>query len=100
MNSIFVKKFQKTKENFICEHCGNHVVGNGYTNHCQTCLWSKHVDISPGDRGEICGGVMEPVGISLDHGAYVITHRCQSCRAVRYIKSAENDNLDALISLT
>ena len=25
--------------------------GNGYTNHCPKCLWSKHVDINPGDRG-------------------------------------------------
>jgi len=28
------KKFQRNKEDFICEKCGLEVEGNGYTNHC------------------------------------------------------------------
>jgi hypothetical protein len=44
------KRFQKTVEDFVCEHCGHPVAGNGYTNHCSQCLWSKHVD----DNSGIC----------------------------------------------
>jgi len=28
------KKFQRNKEDFICEKCGLEVEGNGCTNHC------------------------------------------------------------------
>lgn len=47
-----MKHFTKTVEDFICAHCGTHVRGNGYTNHCPECLWSKHVDNNPGDRDQ------------------------------------------------
>ena len=60
-----MKQFQRKKENFVCEHCGQEVIGNGYTNHCPSCLHSKHVDINPGDRAETCGGLMEPVDLEL-----------------------------------
>jgi hypothetical protein len=61
--------FKKTKEDFVCEHCGKPVVGNGYTNHCPECLWSKHVDVNPGDRAATCLGLMEPVGVTIDQAA-------------------------------
>jgi Zn finger protein HypA/HybF involved in hydrogenase expression len=48
--------FKRTIEDFTCEHCGEQVTGNGFTNHCPQCLWSKHVDIDPGDRLALCGG--------------------------------------------
>lgn len=54
-----IKKFQRTTENFVCEKCGFIVEGNGYTNHCPNCIWSKHVDIHPGDRASLCGGTYE-----------------------------------------
>jgi len=60
---MFGKLFQKKKEDFICEKCGFVNVGDGYTNHCQKCLWSKHVDINPGDRAEKCQGLMEPINL-------------------------------------
>ena len=53
MSATFIRK----TEDFICEHCGREVRGNGYTNHCPYCLWSKHVDINPGDRAAGCGGL-------------------------------------------
>ena len=53
-----MKKFIKVKEDFVCEHCGAEVKGDGYTNHCPKCLWSKHVDVHPGDRAAECGGMM------------------------------------------
>ena len=76
---VKVKKFQKRKEDFVCEHCGAEVKGNGYTNHCPKCLWSKHVDIFPGDRLEDCGGLMEPVAVEAKKaGKYTIVHKCVS----------------------
>ena len=58
-----MKRFSRRTEDFTCEHCGTKVKGNGYTNHCPQCLYSKHVDINPGDRLSDCGGLMEPIDI-------------------------------------
>jgi len=55
------KRFQKRIEDFVCERCGAFVKGTGYTDHCPECLWSKHVDVNPGDREAECGGLMEHV---------------------------------------
>lgn len=73
--------------------------GNGFTNHCSECLWSKHVDIDPGDREETCGGLMKPIGVSERGGGYVITHRCVSCRVEKVNKADSGDNFEALIAL-
>lgn len=93
------RRFQKTKEDFICEHCGQEVRGNGYTNHCPECLWSKHVDVNPGDRANPCLGLMEPVALELESGSYVIVHRCTVCGARKRNKAADNDNTDVLTAL-
>jgi rubrerythrin len=90
--------FKKTKEDFVCEHCGKPVVGNGYTNHCPECLWSKHVDVNPGDRAATCLGLMEPVGVTIDRDGYHIHHVCQKCGLERKNKSAPNDSFDALLA--
>jgi hypothetical protein len=55
--SLSSKNFQRVIEDFECEHCGHLEEGNGYTNHCTSCLWSKHVDINPGDRAAECQGL-------------------------------------------
>ncbi len=91
--------FTRTIEDFVCGHCGAKVEGNGYTNHCPICLWSKHVDINPGDRAETCGGMMKPVAVKLDHGEYILTHRCEICGATKRNKTVKPDNFDAIISL-
>lgn len=91
------KKFIRTREEFVCERCGFHLTGNGYTNHCPQCLWSKHVDIYPGDRKENCAGLMEPVSIELKRGNYVLTHQCCLCGLKKKNKAASNDNLNILL---
>lgn len=93
------KKFQKRVEDFSCEHCGAQVKGSGYTNHCPRCLWSKHVDVNPGDRAEPCGGVMEPVALEGASPSYVLVHRCAKCGAERKNKAAEEDGPEALIAV-
>ncbi len=57
------RRFQRRIENFTCGNCGAEIVGGGYTDHCPFCLFSKHVDVNPGDRNAKCGGVMKPVAV-------------------------------------
>ena len=90
--------FQRTKENFICEHCGADVVGNGYTNHCPKCLWSKHVDVNPGDRAARCGSMMEPLRVETKGRAYRIVHRCTKCDIERIVDAVDGDAIETLIS--
>lgn len=93
------KKFQKRIEDFVCEHCGFSIMGSGYTNHCPNCLWSKHVDINPGDRAAECGGLMKPIKTELDHGEQIITHKCIKCGHEKRNRQALDDNMDELIRL-
>ncbi len=92
--------FIKNKEDFECEKCGVFVEGSGYTNHCSECLWSKHVDVNPGDRLEKCCGLMEPVGVEIKNSETVIVHKCQKCGSLRKNRSAANDNQEKIISVS
>jgi len=94
-----IKRFQRKIEDFDCENCGQKVKGDGYTNHCPVCLWSKHVDINPGDREADCGGLMEPVSIETEKDEYIITHRCKKCGHEKRNKSAQGDNFDKLLEI-
>ena len=93
------KAFQRTVEDFVCEHCGVHVEGDGYTNHCPECLWSKHVDINPGDRAATCGGLMEPIEVIQSGREYVLMHTCTKCGYMKKNKLARTDNMAAVIEL-
>ncbi len=94
-----MKRFTKKVENFICENCGFEVIGNGYTNHCPKCLYSKHVDINPGDRLCGCNGIMKPVDILQKNGEFVILHKCQKCGFERKNKVNENDDYKKIIEI-
>ena len=95
-----MKKFTKKVENFICENCGKSVMGNGYTNHCPFCLYSKHVDINPGDRSCTCGGLMKPIEIQQKNGEFVILHKCTKCGLERKNKVQENDDINKIIEIS
>ena len=88
-----MKKFQRKIEDFVCENCGSKVKGNGYTNHCPYCLWSKHVDINPGDRQEICKGLMKPINILMESDNFIIVQKCEKCGIERKIKADESDEI-------
>jgi len=94
------KLFSRRIEDFVCENCGKSVKGNGYTNHCPNCLFSKHVDINPGDREATCGGIMEPVGVENGRKGFIITFRCKKCGHIKKNKSSENDSMDQIIELS
>ena len=95
-----VKSFQRTIENFACQHCEAQVIGNGYTNHCPRCLWSKHVDKNPGDRAHECKGLMKPIGTETKSGEYILTHQCTTCGLIKKNKSAPEDDFDDILKLT
>ncbi|MBX4198566.1 RNHCP domain-containing protein [Candidatus Parcubacteria bacterium] len=91
-------KFIRNIEDFTCEHCGAEVKGTGYTNHCPKCLWSKHVDIHPGDRAAKCGGMMKPVDFERGGDEYVLTHKCLICGYEKRNILEEGDNFDLALT--
>jgi transcription elongation factor Elf1 len=93
------RKFQRRIEDFTCEHCGHQVKGSGFTNHCPVCLWSKHVDINPGDREEGCQGLMEPVAVERHKDGYRIRFRCTRCGIERWNKAAPQDDFEMLLEI-
>jgi rubrerythrin len=93
------KVFQKRTEDFRCEQCHFLVTGNGYTNHCPRCLYSKHVDVFPGDREESCGGLMEPLYSLQEQGQERLVHRCLICGKTRKNKVQEEDDFETLVTL-
>ncbi|MDD4989072.1 MAG: RNHCP domain-containing protein [Candidatus Pacebacteria bacterium] len=94
-----MKQFKRTIENFQCEHCGFDVSGTGYTNHCPKCLWSKHVDIHPGDRANTCFGMMKPIGSVYKGGEISVIQRCEKCNFEKKNKMGPEDTMDVLVSL-
>ncbi len=74
---------KEENSNFICENCNREVarLENGSVrNHCNFCLWSKHVDIIPGDRKSDCHALMEPVEAHYNtKKGYQIVHKCVKC---------------------
>lgn len=95
-----MKRFTKTVEDFTCAHCGAEVKGDGYTNHCPNCLWSRHVDKNPGDRAEKCRGMLEPIGLTITGSKTRIHFRCQKCGMEKVFDARESDNQAALIELS
>jgi hypothetical protein len=93
------KRFQRTIEDFTCGHCGAAVHGDGYTNHCPRCLWSRHVDVNPGDRDEPCNGMMEPVRIEHEKRREVVVHRCQQCGVERRNSVNVKDDREVVLTV-
>ena len=97
------RRFTVIDEEFICENCGKKVEKLGYTSrdHCPYCLYSKHVDINPGDRQEECHGQLVPIGIETNpKKGYVIIYKCSKCGKIRKNKAAKDDNFDLIIKLS
>ena len=93
------RRFTRCREDFVCDYCGQKVVGDGYTNHCPHCLYSKHVDVNPGDREHQCHGLMQPISIEVKSNGYVITHRCLNCGKEKRNRSASNDCVEVIIKV-
>lgn len=83
---------------FTCERCGAAVPAHptSVRNHCHECLWSKHVDVAPGDREATCGGLMEPVGVEGLRGTWRVVHRCTVCGEEQPCVAAPDDEIERL----
>ena len=97
-----MKKFNMIDENFICEYCGTAVDKLNYTarDHCPHCLYSKHVDIMPGDRANNCLGLMKPIGIEKYKNTYKIIYKCSKCNQLHKNVMANDDNYDLIVKLS
>jgi DNA-directed RNA polymerase subunit RPC12/RpoP len=93
-------KFKKKKEDFICENCGAIVKGNGFTNHCPKCLYSKHVDIFPGDRSQNCGGLMKPISAEESGEKWSLVHKCLKCGKEQKNKISKEDDFGEVVKIS
>lgn len=89
-------------EEFICENCNQKVNKLKYSarDHCPFCLYSKHVDINPGDRENECKGLLEPIDIEKFKQTYKIIYKCQKCGQQHKNIMADDDDLNKIIELS
>lgn len=97
-----MKRFNMIDENFICEYCGKTVLPLNYTarDHCPYCLYSKHVDIFPGDRANNCLGLLKPIKIEKFKNTYKIIYKCEKCHQLHKNVMGNDDNMDIIIELS
>lgn len=89
-------------EKFICENCHKEVDILGYTarDHCPYCLYSKHVDINPGDRQNTCKGLLKPIGIEKYKDTYKILYKCEKCHKDHKNIVATDDDMEKIIEIS
>ena len=97
-----MKKFTMKDEEFICENCKKKVDKLNYTarDHCPYCLYSKHVDINPGDRLNECKGLLKPIAIEKFKDTYKIVYKCNKCNQIHKNIIANDDDMNIIIELT
>lgn len=101
------QNFKKVNEAFNCQHCGRDVPIASKTcrNHCPFCLYSKHVDRSPGDRQNQCQGLLKPVAYH-HHSkkGLMIDFKCLRCgeesrNIANLDDSIQGDSYDSILAL-
>ena len=91
--------FVKNDNEFICVNCNQKVEKLKYTSrdHCNHCLYSIHVDITPGDRANDCKGILVPINvIETSKKGKVIIYRCSKCKKEIRDVVAKDDNQEAI----
>jgi len=91
-------------QTFICGRCSGTVTppisGSEHRNHCPHCLWSRHMDLKPGDRRSGCHGMMEPISLWVrENREWAVIHRCNNCGFIRPNRIAGDDNEIVLFTL-
>ena len=97
-----MKQFTMKDEVFICENCQKEVLPLKYSarDHCPYCLFSKHVDINPGDRLNKCLGLLEPINIEKFKNTYKIIYKCTKCGTIHKNIMAKDDDMNLIINLS
>jgi len=108
---LITRKHKQEHDNgFKCSHCKQWVVinpfiGTANRNHCNLCLWSKHVDNKKGDRRAICQAGMRPVGITFriensnTRGEIMLIHACAGCPKLSINRIAGDDGEVQILEL-
>ena len=94
----------RINEGFTCENCGVQVAPTAEgpsRNHCNKCLYAKHVDLkAPGDRLSDCGGLMKPLDVQVDKKkGEVLIQVCERCGLQMRNKIALDDDRDELVAV-
>lgn len=84
-------------DSFTCKNCGwlcvSEGAGSDHRNHCPNCLYSLHLDNTPGDRESECHGKMEPISVWVrKNGEWAIIHKCTKCGKIGSNRVAADDN--------
>lgn len=89
-------------EDFVCENCGRNVLKSDYTarDHCPYCLYSKHVDINPGDRSNECRGLLKPISLEKYRDTYKIIYKCEKCGETHKNIVHNDDNFEKIVELS
>ncbi len=97
-----MKIFHELDEGFICENCHKEVAPLGYSSrdHCPYCLYSKHVDINPGDRENTCKGLLKPIGVEKYKDTYKILYQCLKCKQTHKNILAKDDDMNEFIKIS
>lgn len=97
-----MKRFFMKDDAFICSHCKKEVLPLKYSarDHCPYCLYSKHVDLFPGDRKNPCKGLLVPIGIEKYRDTYKILYRCNRCKETHKNIIAKDDDMEKVIELS
>lgn len=97
-----MKKFNMIDEGFVCDNCDNVINPLEYSarDHCPYCLFSKHLDILPGDRKNECQGLMKPVGVEKYKDSYKIVYKCIKCGEMHRNIMANDDDFNLIINLS
>ena len=96
-----MKRFNMVDEEFICSNCGMVVKKLDYSarDHCPYCLYSKHVDINPGDRLNDCLGLLVPIDIEKFKHTYKIIYKCNKCSKIHKNIIANDDNYNEILKI-
>ena len=97
-----MKRFNELDEGFICENCHKEVKPLGYSSrdHCPYCLYSKHVDINPGDRLNPCKGLLKPKKKKKYKDTYKIVYKCNKCNKLHKNIIAKDDDMNEIIKIS
>ncbi|MBQ3308107.1 MAG: RNHCP domain-containing protein [Bacilli bacterium] len=97
-----MKLFTELDEGFICENCHKEVSPLGYSSrdHCPYCLYSKHVDLNPGDRQNSCKGLLKPIDIEKYKDTLKIIYQCEKCKQIHKNIIAKDDDYNEIINLS
>ena len=95
------KIFTKNDNGFVCAVCGSNVPPLKYSSrdHCNKCLSSLHVDITPGDRQNNCKGILLPIGVIYKSNVYTINYKCNKCGKLHNNKTAKDDSFEKILEI-